>query len=272
MEKKLKKKYNKLFGYEDGLIQVGDEIENAVTTTANTRIKAADIPQITATITITSANMSQAQNFLWDLAEHGAMKKFLFDENAAKKTSKGTIRVNQFDAHLWILNQSLLLLSSPPDERTKALAVYILEWFPFHLRELREHKNFESLDVEEKQKIGQGVYAFIGDEDILEKFWGAYGPPSTNWIDEPVDLAYLWKWLEDEEATRFLGKKDKSSLKQNKEDPNPDRSLLLPIITMISRHWLMDRAWDVRAPFEWVKTYLQLVCYLARGSRIRPFN
>ncbi|KAE9369344.1 hypothetical protein N431DRAFT_380216 [Stipitochalara longipes BDJ] len=258
LEKKLKKKYNKLFEYENELIQVGEEIENAVTTTANTRIKAADIPQITATITITSANMSQAQNFLWDLAEHGAMKKFLFDENAAKKTSKGTIRVNQFDAHLWIVNQSLELLSSPPDERTRALAAYILEWFPYHLHCLREHKNFEGLDVEEKHKIGQGVYAYIGDEDILEKFWGAYGPPETNWIDEPEDLVSLWKWLEDEEATRFLGKKDKLSLKQIKQDLNPDRSLLLPIITMLSRHWLMDRVWDVRGPFEWIKSFLQM--------------
>jgi hypothetical protein len=82
--------------------------------------------------------------------------------------------VNQFDAHLWIVNQSLLLLQSSPDERTKALAVYILEWFPFHLKSLREHKNFEALEVEEKQKIGQGFYAYIADEDILEKFWGAY--------------------------------------------------------------------------------------------------
>jgi hypothetical protein len=259
LERKLTKKYNKLFEYENDLIQVGEEIENAVTTTATTRIKAADIPQITATITINSATMSQAQNFLWDLAEHGAMKKFLFDENAAKKTSKGTIRVNQFDAHLWIVNQSLLLLQSPPDERTKALAVYILEWFPFHLKSLREHKNFEALEVEEKQKIGQGVYAYIADEDILEKFWGAYGPPETNWIDLPGELGYMWNWLDDEEATRFLGKRDKLLLRQIKQDPNPNRSILLPIITMISRHWLMDRAWDVRVPYEWVKSFLQMV-------------
>ncbi len=69
----------------------------------------------------------------------------------------------------------------------------------------------------------------------------------------------MWEWLDDEEAIRFLGKKDKEWLRSIKEDPNPDRSLLRPIIKMVGKHWLMDRAWDVKVPFEWIKSFLQMV-------------
>jgi hypothetical protein len=72
----------------------------------------------------------------------------------------------------------------------------------------------------------------------------------------------MWNWLDDEEATRFLGKRGKLLLRQIKQDPKPNRSILLPIITMISRHWLMDRAWDVRVPYEWVKSFLQVFVIL----------
>jgi hypothetical protein len=265
LEKKLNGKYSKLFEFENGWIQVGAEMETVVTTTANTRVKAEEIPQITASITITKASLTVAQNFLWNLCEQGVMKNFVFDETAAATTSKGTIRVNEFDAQLWIVKQSLKLLSAPPKDRTKALATYILEYFPTHLELLRAHKNFEHLEAEEKREIGQCVYSYIGDGDILEKFWEANGPPETNWVDEDDDIASMWKWLENEEATRFLGKKDKEWLRSIKEDPNPDRSLLRPIIKMVAKHWLMDRAWDVRAPFEWIKSFLQMVCLSAQG-------
>lgn len=258
LEKKLKGKYSKLFEFDDGWIEVGNEIEKVVTTTANTRIKAEEIPQVTATITITKANLTVAQNFLWNLCEQGVMKNFVFDERAAATTIKGTIRVNEFDAHLWIIKQSLELLSAPPQDRTKALARYILENFPTHLERLRAHKNFEHLEAEEKREIGQGVYLYIGDGDILEKFWGANGPPETNWVEQDDSMATMWKWLEDDEATHFLGKKDKEWLSSIKQDPNPDRSLLRPIIKMVAKHWLMDRTWDVRVAFEWIKSFLQM--------------
>jgi hypothetical protein len=225
------------------------------------------MPHITATITITKATLSVAQNFLWDLCEQGVIKKFAFNESAAATTSKGTIRVNEFDAHLWIIKQSLKLLSAQPEERTRPLAKYVLEYFPAHLEALRDHQEFKNLEDEEKREIGQGVYSFIGDGDILEKFWGAYGPPGNNWTDNIDDIGIMWKWLEDEEATRFLGKKDKEWLRAIKQDPNPDRSLLLPIVTMIAKHWLLDRAWDVKVAFEWIRTFLKMVCYPAGKPR-----
>jgi tetratricopeptide (TPR) repeat protein len=266
LEKKLKGKYNKLFEYDeskDEYIRVSDEIENAVTTMANTRIKAEDIPHITATITITKATLSVAQRFLWNLAEQGVMKKFEFDELAAATTSKGTIRVNEFDAILWIITQSLKLLSAQPEERTKPLALYVVQFFPSHLDELRKHENFKSLELDEKREIGEGVYSYISDSDILEKFWTANGPPDSNWIDQADDITTMWQWLDDEEATRALGKRDKLWLKSIKQDPNPNRSLLRPIVKMIAKHWLLDRAWEVNLPFEWVRAFLQMVSHSA---------
>lgn len=159
---------------------MSDEIEKAVTTTANTRIKAEDIPHITATITITKATLSVAQSFLWNLTEEGVMKKFEFDKLAAATTNKGTIRVNKFDATIWILKQSLKILLAQPEERTKHLALYVMQCFPAHLDELRKHENFKNLEADEKREIGEGVYSYIGDGDILEKFWTANGLPDSN--------------------------------------------------------------------------------------------
>lgn len=188
------------------------------------------------------------------------MKKFEFNELAAATTSKGTIRVNEFDAILGIVKQSLKLLAAQPEERTKPLASYILQFFPTHLDNLRSHENFKNLEADEKRDIGEGVYSYIGDGDILEKFWTANGPPDSNWISDLDDINSMWQWLDDEEATRFLGKRDKEWLRKIKQDPNPDRSLLRPIVKMIAKHWLLDRVWDVSLPFEWIRAFLQMVC------------
>lgn len=236
-----------------------EDIRDVVITSADTRAKVEETPRITATITITKANLRVAQNFLWNLCEKGVMDKFEFNESAAATTIKDTIRVNEFDAHLWMIKQSLKLLSAEPEERTTALAKYVLGYLPNHLDALREHPKFIDLEEEEKGEIGHGVYLFIGDGDILEKFWRANGPPGTNWILQDDDIGVMWKWLEDPSATRYLGKKDKEWLESIKRNPNPDRSLLLPIVKMVAKHWLLDREWEVQTTFEWVRSFLEMV-------------
>lgn len=58
---------------------------------------------------------------------------------------------------------------------------------------------------------------------------------------------------------RFLGMRDKVWLRSIKQDPNPIRSLLRPIVKMIAKHWLLDRTWEVNVPFQWIRAFLQMV-------------
>ncbi|KAH8592092.1 hypothetical protein B0O99DRAFT_689874 [Bisporella sp. PMI_857] len=267
LEKKIKGKYAKIFEINnDGYVIVNEAIEEAIKTSERTRPLGEEEPQISATITITKANIKTVQNFLWTLTERAMINKFEFDESAALINAKGNIRVNELDSHLIITKQCLALLLADPDEKTDALSSYAMTALPTHLNFLRNDAEFYTIDIGTKREIGQGVFALLVDGDIIEKHWTS---EDNGWYRDNYDGKYswfynegepsvFWNWLNDPDAIQYLGKKDKEWLKQLKSQPDPNRSLLEPITLMMARRWLRDREWDAKNTFLWISEYLQM--------------
>jgi hypothetical protein len=77
LEKDLKGKHAKLFEYEsNNRIVISDDTEEIVKTPESTRRIAEDAPKISATITISKADIKTVQNFLWTLTEKAMIDKF----------------------------------------------------------------------------------------------------------------------------------------------------------------------------------------------------
>jgi hypothetical protein len=194
--------------------------------------------------------------------------KFRFDDSAAITKTKGRIQVNEFDAHLTIVKQSLKLLLSDLDEKTQALGFYALGSLPFHLNFLREDPRLNDMAAADKREVGKGVFSLLVDGEYLEKFWDQCGYDDTIWFyeeygwffDDDDGLTPFWKWLEDADAIRYLGKKDREWLTQLKLQPSPNSSLLEPTTLMVAKRWLQDREWNARGAFGWIDQFLSIVC------------
>lgn len=194
------------------------------------------------------------------------LNKFEFNDSAATIKTKGTIAVNEFDANLVIIKQTLNLLLADPDENTRALGFYAMSAPALHLSTLRDDEAMNDMSPADKREIGKGVFSLLVDGEVLEKHWNqcAYEEKwfyeEWGWFwDVETETSPFWRWLEDPDAVRYLGKKDKEWLAELKLHPNPDRSLLEPVTRMVARHWLRDREWNAQGAFGWIHRFLAMV-------------
>jgi hypothetical protein len=185
--------------------------------------------------------------------------KFNFDSATAAIVSKPSIEVNEFDAHLTIVKESLKVLLVEPDEKTKSLAPYMLEYLPDHLDSLMEASNTNELTATEKGKIGSGVYDLFADEEILERYSDHLEVMVDNWMDVEPGITAFWKWLNDKDAIGYLGKKDKEWLNRVNSSQNRNQGLLEPVAAMVAKHWLRKRDWDIEKTFAWIASFLDIV-------------
>jgi hypothetical protein len=86
------------------------DVASVVTKPERIKSIAENLLKIRATITITNADATLVQNFLFDLLEKGLRVKFVFDTAATKTATKNELQVNLFDANLYISKASLDLL------------------------------------------------------------------------------------------------------------------------------------------------------------------
>ena len=185
--------------------------------------------------------------------------KFNFDSATASIVSKPSIEVNEFDAHLIIVKRSLEVLLAEPDEKTKSLAPYMLEYLPDHLDSLMEASIPNELTAAEKGKIGSGVYDLFADEEILERYGDHLEVMVDNWMDADPGIAAFWKWLNDKDAIGYLGKKDKEWLNNVNSSQNRNQGLLDPVAAMVAKHWLRKRDWGIAETFSWIFNFLEIV-------------
>ena len=265
LEKKLKKKYPKIFGYEGFGITIDSDVQDAVEVVRNSKRMAEDsVPRISATIQITNADMRSVQSFLWRLNEKAVIENFVFDQTTTATTLKGSIHCNEMDAHLSIVKQTFKLLTADPDDRTSALSQYLLDRLPDHLDKLYDAAGIDELTPADKREIGKGLFNLLEDGETLERFWWHRGNTrenvsTANWVIDHSRVDVFWKWLDDPEATRTLGKKDKEWLQQQKSASDSNRALMRPTIVMVAKNWLQGRDWVVDDAFLWLQAYLQRV-------------
>lgn len=244
-----------------------EDIEKIVKTPFSTR-KPDDAPKISATITITKVGGETVHNFLWDLTRK-AIDKFEFDNSAAMIKTKGTIEVNEFDSHHKLAKQCFSILNSDANELTEALGYYSLCYLPTHLMELRRPDMIKNMTPMEKSAIGKSVFDLLADGNVLKTHWKTPQDDGLffeefGWFEfgDEASLGPFWDWLTDDDAIKYLGKKDREWLLKLKSEScfKQRQNLLEPLTLMVADQWLRHREWDAFPAFKWVHNFLELVC------------
>jgi len=255
----IEQKYSSILKYEDYvsiLDGVDEVVQNERSTTRNTI--AAGGPKISATITITDVDQEVCQHFLWDLAHKGIREKFKFDFDAPsslQRRKKAEISVNEFDAHLSIVLQTFKFIEAEPNERTKAIGRYILQYLPSHLKHLSDMQGINTLLDSDKRDIGHFLFdlfesdrTFVNHKDIFECF---------TWDVQDVDV--FRKWFDDPVATKSIYKK---WLREARTRESPQPGFLRELMNVVVKHWLRDRSWNAGNAYDWVASFYSMVCYL----------
>lgn len=221
---------------------------------------AEDSPKISATITITQADQRTVHSFLWALCEKAIIDKFDFSKANAAVERKPSIQVNELDANLAIVKTSLTLLELGDVENAgSSLIPYMLEFLPFHLRDLTSVPNIDKLTVEEKAEPGKMIYTLFDEEQILEREGDNLGEIAYSWMSPGLGMRVFWKFLADKDALKHLAKKDREWLDQIKCGANPHQDLLYNITVMVAKHWLQGREWSTRNTYRWIYKFLDMV-------------
>lgn len=258
LEKKLRGKYADIFNIlPGGFVDIADGM-NDLLTKDRTQPKDVDgTPKFTATISITKANLTSVQSFLWNFMQKAAQDNFGFQQLVDQNSVKGSIGVNEFDANLTIVRRTFAILQEAPDQRTQPLASYLLNLLPQHLDILEKATGIDALTSSEKEYIGDGLFSLFFSGEVIERHWDSCD--ALYWYETPSEIETFRRWLEDPSVIRRLGRLDRQWLREVATDSNPNQALLFNVTKMIGRHWLRDRKWDAYKPFDWLRGFLSLV-------------
>lgn len=92
---------------DDGKVCLIDGVKEWVVTPRNTPRPSENDPKVTATISITNADVRVVQRFFWDLTEHSMSTNFDFKHVPdAQNIRRKRIQVNEIDSHLLIVKQT----------------------------------------------------------------------------------------------------------------------------------------------------------------------
>lgn len=218
-----------------------------------------DAPRITATITITNADITTTQKFLWDLNRYAMVDSFMFrpGEENGSYSPKGVIRVNRVDAHLSIVKSTLEFLRGEPDSKTEAIGAYVLSTFPVHLMALLDATGLDEIGSADKQTIGKGIYDLFEDPSVIQKHWPSFH--AVTWYRDRSKMSIFLQWLDDKTAVSSLSRRDRAWLKETRSAKSPSCALLTPIMTTLADHWLRQRQLDPMIPCAWIRGFLSLV-------------
>lgn len=258
LEKKLSGKYGSLFRVSGGTASIDSDML-ALIDKERTAPRGEDETKFSVNITITKANLTSVQRFLWNLT----MKLSELDDNFGfqkledKTAVKGTIQVNGFDSYLTILKRTFQLLGEPPNKATKAIAPYLLNYLPQHLDELKEAPTLHPLTSLEKQAIGEGLYALFATGDVVKTHWESCN--ELIWYRVEGELDTFLTWFNDPDITSKLGVMDRKWLKEVASSSNPRRALLQNIMETVAMGLLRDTEWKVDLPYNWILSFLELV-------------
>jgi len=240
-------------------------MSDAVTKRRKEQRQVDESPKFTGCITITKGDLQSVQRFLWSLPQKLEHDSTRFRELVDQNSAKGDIGVDEYDAHLAIVRSTFILLKEPPNERTEAIAEYLLRYLPNHLEKLESATGVNKLTDAEKTEIGDGIYEIFFD-NVLEKHWKSCGADDF-WYGNAKEVTVFRRWLSDDTAIGQLGRLDREWLQGVEHDKNPNQALLARIMKFVSRHWLRDTEWEVARPFVWLQDYFAMVSTAARMFR-----
>ncbi|KAL7941231.1 hypothetical protein V8C42DRAFT_335700 [Trichoderma barbatum] len=256
----IKNKYSAVLKLEDGCVFGQDGVEDYLRKeidSSSPSSRSNDRATISMTITINNVDQELCGHFLWDLAHKAIRDKFNFNldgdaSNALHGGNRGTIAVDEFEAHHTIVTRAFEYLSKPPREQTEKIGSYVVCWLPYHLNRLRQLEDDDqgALMPSEQYEIGQNLYKlFKGGEVFLrhkESFQHAW------WIVEEIED--LQKWLMDSAVMRRLDKRWRDEVQLA---PSPIRGYLKELTRVIIEGFLRERSWEVISACNWLSQLIK---------------
>lgn len=254
----MKGKYSKMFYMHYNYVALSPTIESLVIKDRKRPRVGEDAPKISLNITVTNADITTVQNFLWSLFQKSMVDKFEFDPISTQKSHVAReIQVNMYDAHLAIVKHALRYLTSAPDVRTKPIGDYLARKLPAHLDKLSQADGYDEILSSDKKEIGDGLFSLFVSGEVIERHWESL--KYILWFGEDSQVEILRKWLQDPGAISHLGRLDKDWLKSVSASQRPNRELLTPLMKKIAYRWLQDRTWDSKDCFGALRRFLTLV-------------
>ncbi|KAI5853659.1 hypothetical protein GGS23DRAFT_601715 [Durotheca rogersii] len=221
-----------------------------------------DTPRISATITITKADLSSVQSFYWDFMQKLNHAATNFDQLAQRSNvGRSVTKINKLDGYLRILRLTFRILDQPPCKKTEQLSRYLLRYLPSHLKALGQPSG---LLPHESNEIGKNLYTLFESGHMTKLHWVNFS--EVTWHRHQSELELLVNWLTDATVIGTLGLKDQRWLQDVRKSPNPSQSVLFEIVKMLANQWLQDAEWDVAKPFEWLYGYMLMGDNPSRAS------
>jgi hypothetical protein len=298
LEYRIKEKYSVIFSVDelsqvsvrDGILKAVEKFERAP------KVKAEkDAPRITATITITNADVESVQHFLWDLALKGIREKFEFvasTENAPRHLRKPDISVNAVDAYLSQVYYAFKYLEIGPHPLADPIGLYLVSYLLFNLKAAFEgFKKDEDSDgdgpgddkpqtdetaVDDSKKKPdiaeskpKGMPEFITEEekmDIIRNLKDLF--ETEDYLEKHADICFknVWWFIEEfETLSRCLDEKDvighvsKGWLRLITSSARPKPGYLRPWVARMAENWLRRTTWSALEAWRWVQVFYRMV-------------
>ncbi|UKZ83102.1 hypothetical protein TrVFT333_010905 [Trichoderma virens FT-333] len=251
----IKNKYSAVLKLDDGCVYGQDGVKeylrkdiDSAGRSSNTKDRAT----ISMTITINNVDQELCGHFLWDLAHKAIRDKFNFNldgdaSNALHGGSRGTIAVDEFEAHHTIVMRAFEYFNKPPREQTAAIGEYLVCWLPFHLTRLRqlEDEDQGSLMPSEQSEIGQNLYKLFKSGEVFSRHKESF--QNVWWIADEMDD--VQKWLMDSAITRRLDKRWRDEVQMA---ASPTRGYLKELAKVILEGFLRERSWGFFSANRWI--------------------
>jgi hypothetical protein len=261
----IKKKYSAVLKVEDGCVYAQDGIKDYLTNeqgAARRSSHSSEHATISMTITINNVNEELCRHFLWDLAHKAIWDKFKFEFDGDSPSGGliggsghgRAIRVDEFDAHHTIVQETFKYLSKPPQDQTAKIGVYLVSRLPYHLDKLQSLQDQDkgTLLLNEALEIGQNLYNLFKDEKVFRRHKASF--EQVVWNARQIED--VQKWLMDSTITRKL---DTRWRKKVQRAASPTRGYLREFVTIVVKGFLQERSWDVQNACSWIWYFMEVV-------------
>jgi alkyl hydroperoxide reductase subunit AhpC len=257
LKRKILREYSSLLSIDnESRVTLNNGMKDLLNT-PRTESRTADAsPKFKVDISITKADLTSVQSFLWNLIQKTGQDSLRFEEITEQSKLKGRIQVNESDAHLAILRSTFIFLKEPYDAKHESLGSYMLEHLPFHLKALETATGHDALTDTEFREIGTGLFDFLVSHPI-QTHWDAM--TSISWHCDPDLVQTFVGWLTKPSVTKYLGGLDREWIAEVEKDSHPCRRLLSRLTKKVAWLWLRDSSNHVYWPTTWVRQYLDMV-------------
>ncbi|OJJ50039.1 hypothetical protein ASPZODRAFT_139374 [Penicilliopsis zonata CBS 506.65] len=252
LRKKIQDRFSLILEERDDGVRLREDMKQWVIMEQSGRLP----PAVTATISVTNAEIEVAQRFFWDLAHHSVMNRFNFDAHQVdmSKPSTQRIQVTPLNAHLVMVKRTFEFLRRAPHALSQPIGGVLLASLPGHLSDLRRLPAFEQIADADRRTIGENVQELFFNPMNLERHWDTF--QDIAWHTNEDSRNSFWEWLKDDAAIKHLGVRGK--LEEVNRDPKRNQKLFESLAKLAGRRWLQDRTSSAMAAFEWLRNFLEL--------------